>query len=225
MQLPAFVRTLTVAGVLSAAALVQAQDAPKPADAKPAAKVGEAAPDFTLNDMNGKAVKLSDYKDKVVVLEWVNQQCPWCQKAIPAVKELRKKYDPKGVAWLAIDSTYGRKPEDNVAFVKEKELNYAILMDEAGTVGRAYGARTTPHVFVISKGKLVYAGALHNNQDGSKKDADVRNYVDDALQAALDGKDAPVAETKPWGCNVKYQEQKPPRDKHKDEPAKDKKGA
>jgi peroxiredoxin len=202
-------RSFAFLGVLALVATCGAQEAgkttpPAKSDAPVGAKVGAAAPDFTLTDSNGKEHKLSDLKDKVVVLEWVNKECPWCLKAIPAVKALRKTYEPKGVVWLAVDSTHGRKAEDNVAFAKEKDLGYTILMDPDGKVGRLYGAKTTPHVFVINKGTLVYNGALHNNQQGDKPDSEVRNYVDEALGAVLAGKDVPVAETKSWGCSVKY---------------------
>lgn len=179
-------------------------------DQKPAAKaeVGKAAPDFTLTDCFGKQHKLADLKDKVVVLEWVNQQCPWSVKAIEDVKKLRKKFDEKGVVWLGIESTHGRKPGENVEYIKEKELNYPILMDNDGKVGRTYGARTTPHLFVINKGNLVYAGALHDDQYGRKKEGEARHYIDEALTAVLKGEKVPLAETKPWGCSVKYESKK-----------------
>jgi peroxiredoxin len=171
------------------------------------AKVGAAAPDFTLNDESGKKHSLADWKDKVVVLEWVNQQCPWSVKAIDDVKKLRQKYDSKGVVWIGVESTHSRKPEENVQYIKDKQLNFPILMDPDGKVGRSYGAMTTPHIFVIAKGKLVYAGALHNNQQGDKDAAAVRNYVAEALDAVLASQEVPVAETKPWGCSVKYKDQ------------------
>ncbi len=178
-----------------------AEPAEKPA---PAAKVGEAAPDFTLTDCNGKKFTLAELKDKLVVLEWVSQECPFCIKSIPVVKQIQKKYEGKGIVWVGVESTHWRKSEENVNFIKEKELEYTILMDTDGRVGHLYGAKTTPHVFIINKGKLVYAGALSNDQSGKKKPEEVRGYVDEALAAILGGKDVPVAETTPWGCSVKY---------------------
>lgn len=83
-------------------------------------------------------------------------------------------------------------------------MSFPILMDNEGTVGRKYDAKTTPHIYVINKSKLVYKGGLHNNQHGNKKESEVRNYLDEALAAVVAGKEVPVPETKPWGCSVKY---------------------
>jgi peroxiredoxin len=198
---------LLALGVLISTAVGQdAGGKPQAPATKESAKVGQAAPDFALLDSEGKQRKLSDYSGKVVVLEWLSQQCPWSRKALPIMKDLRKKYDGKGIVWLGLDSTNGRKPEENVQYTKDQGLDFPILMDTEGTVGHLFGARTTPHVFVINKGKLVYAGALNNNQQGDKKADEVRNYLDEALTAVLAGKDVPAAETTPWGCGVKYKE-------------------
>jgi peroxiredoxin len=186
-----------------------------------AAKVGQAAPDFTLLDCAGKKQHLADYKDKLVVLEWLNQQCPFSVKAVPIMKELRKKYADKDVLWLGIESTHYRTPEENLQYIKDKELNFPILMDNDGKVGRLYGAKVTPHMFVINKGELVYAGALYSTPEGGDKEAVGRNYVDETLAALLAGKPVPVAETTPKGCNVKY---KPAAEEQKgDKPADEKK--
>gem|GEM_PF-938558 len=178
--------------------------AARAAGPSPTATVGQSAPDFELPDCNGKTHRLSDYRDKIVVLEWVNQQCPWSIKAQSVTKELRKKHQADGVVWLGIDSTFGRKPEEVVQYIKEKDLDIPVLMDGNGRVGRTYGAKTTPHVYLISRGKLVYAGALHNNQYDQKPQSEVRNYLDEALQAVLDGKEIPLPQTTPWGCSIKY---------------------
>jgi len=200
------------------AAIVLAQQSGVPADrvaaekqatvATPQAKVGQPAPSFELLDCTGTKHSLSDYRDKVVVLEWLNQQCPWSVQAIPVMKELRKKYAGRGIVWLGIESTHYRKAEENVQYAKDKELDFPILLDSDGHVGKLYGAKTTPHVFVIDKGTLVYAGALHNNQHGEKKGSEVRNYLDEALQAVLAGKAVPLSETTPWGCTIKYKPEK-----------------
>lgn len=209
MQIERKLLALLTFGLLASGA-VFAQEGAKKDDGKKdeapkTAKVGEAAPDFTLKGCCGTEWKLSDHQDKVVVLEWTNQECPWVIRSIPHVKELVKKYADKDVIWMPIESTRTRKAEENVKYIKDKELPFkTILMDNDGAVGRRYDAKVTPHVFVIAKGKLVYAGALHNDQHGNKEASEVRNYVDDAIQAALDGKEVPVAETRPWGCTVKY---------------------
>jgi len=189
---------------------------------KPATvKVGQDVPDFTVLDCSGKKHKLSDYKDKVLVLDWVNQECPWSRKSVPVVKALEKKYAEKGVVWLGVESTFSRKPEENEKYIEDAGLPFTILMDNDGKVGKAFGAKTTPHVFIINKGKLVYTGALHDDQYGKKPEAEVRNYVDEALAAVLAGKDVPLAETTPWGCGVKYKDaDKPKHGDHKpDKPA------
>jgi hypothetical protein len=121
------------------------------------------------------------------------------------VKELRKKYAGKSVVWLGVESTFWRKPEENTQYLKDKELDFPILMDNDGTVGRMYGAKVTPHIFVINKGKLVYAGALRGKPEGEQPKGESRNYLDEVLKAVLEGKEVPVAETVPWGCSVKYQ--------------------
>ncbi len=198
----------TVVALAQQPAAVQPAGGGQPATSP--AKVGSPAPDFTLLDESGKKHTLSDLKDKVVVLEWVNQQCPWSVKVIEATKALRKKYGPKGVVWLGVESSHFRKAEENIQYIKEKDLGIPILMDNDGKVGRMYGAATTPHLFVINKGTLVYAGALHNNQQNDKKEGEIRNYVDEALAAVLEGKPLPVAETKAWGCSVKYKEEAKP---------------
>ncbi len=196
-----------------AAAEDKKADPPK-GDKKPAAaaeekaaggvKIGDDAPDFTLKNTAGEEIKLSNYKDKIVVLQWVNKECPWCRKSNDVVKELHKKWTEKGVVWLAIDSTNWAKADENAKYAEEMKLPFKQLMDNDGTVGKAYGAKTTPHIFIINKGKLVYNGALHNDQEGTKPAAEKRNYLDESLTAITDGKAVPVAETKPWGCSVKY---------------------
>ena len=202
---------LTIAGLVAwglvSIGTAAAQNAPAAKDEKgkaPAAKVGEAAPEFALLDYAGKKVSLSQYKDKVVVLEWISPECPWSRKVAPLTEALYKKYAAHGVVWLGIDSTNWRKPEEVAKYVQEAKTPYPILLDNDGRVGRAYGAKTTPHVFVIARGKLVYSGALHNDQQGQKKPEDVRQYLDEALAAVLADKPVPLAETTPWGCGVKY---------------------
>jgi peroxiredoxin len=122
------------------------------------------------------------------------------------MKELHKKYSEKDVVWLAIDSTHYQTAEKDAKYKKEKEIPYPILMDADGTVGRTYGARTTPHMFVIDKGTLVYSGAIDN---GSPRQRGSRNYVAEVLDALLAGKDVPIDTSKPYGCSVKYARKSP----------------
>lgn len=162
------------------------------------AEVGKAAPDFTLTGTDGKTYKLADLKDKVVVLEWINRECPVCVKQAPMMKETAAALTKKGVVWLAVDSTHSHKIADNAEHAKKDGLTYPILDDAAGTVGKAYGAKATPTMYVINKGTVAYTGALVQEKDGS------RNYVSEAVEALLAGKEVPTASTKAYGCSVKY---------------------
>ena len=159
-------------------------------------QIGKPAPDFELKGIDGKTYKLADYKDKVVVLEWFNQDCPVSRSYTSKMKELAAKYGESGVVWLAIDSTHYQTAQKDAEYHKKHEMPYPILMDSDGRVGHLYGAKTTPHMFVIDKGKLVYMGAIDDRYE--------RNYVADALTAVRAGKEVPLAETKPFGCSVKY---------------------
>lgn len=174
------------------------------------AAAGKAAarldvPDFTLMDQNGEPVTLSNYAGKIVVLEWVNPQCPFVQRHYNSktMQTLASKYQDKGVVWLAINSTSSAGVKDNKAWVDKYELSYPILDDNLGKVGREYGAKTTPHVFVIDRtGKVVYKGAIDNDPQGEKSDK--VNYVDQTLQQLVQGKTVELKETKSYGCSVKY---------------------
>lgn len=183
---------MSVAAVgLSSVALAQSEK-----DAKGGVEIGKEAPAFELPGIDGKTYKLSDYKDKLVVMEWVNKECPVCAKALPKMKELQKKYAEKGVIWLAIDSTHFHSAGDNQQWVKDEAIVYPVLMDTDGKVGRLYGARTTPHMFIVNKGTLAYMGA-HDDKKG-------RDYISEAVDALLAGKDVASPETKAYGCSIKY---------------------
>jgi peroxiredoxin len=179
-----------------------------------AAVVGQAAPAFSAVDTNGKTVSLADYKGKTVVLEWVNPGCPYVQKHYGAanMQGTQKDAAAKGVVWLAVNSTapeHGdyRKPADMAAWMAEQRASAsATLMDSDGKVGRAYGARTTPHLFVIDPaGKLVYAGAIDSKPTARAADiATATNYVKQALGESLGGKAISTATSQPYGCSVKY---------------------
>jgi hypothetical protein len=143
------------------------------------------------------------------VLEWLNFECPFVQHHYDKAKTmvgLANKYKDKGVVWLAINSTSHTKPADNKAFASGKKLPYPLLDDRSGKVGRAYGARTTPHMFVINAaGAIAYEGAIDNSPLG-KTPAGQKpvNYVDKALAELVAGKEVSTPRTKPYGCSVKY---------------------
>jgi len=188
------------------------KDEKKPEGKSEGAKIGAAAPDFKVTDTSGKAVSLADYKGKVVVLEWFNPECPVVQMHYKAgtTAGLVKEFAPKGVVFLCINSgapgKQGAGTEANANAKKDWKMEQPILLDESGTVGRAYGAKTTPHCFVIDKdGKLVYAGAIDNGSGAKVGD---KNHVREALNAVLAGKPVATAETKAYGCSVKYGEKK-----------------
>lgn len=173
-----------------------------------AAEVGKPAPDFTLTDHNGKAVKLSDHAGKVVVLEWFNEGCPFVKKQYVngAMNETAKKYADKGVVWLAVNSTNSATMASNAKIAKEWKIDRPILDDKSGTVGRLYGAATTPHMYVVdAKGMLVYHGAIDSVPSADPDDiSGATNHVSAALEDVMAGKAVSKSETKPYGCTVKY---------------------
>ncbi|MHC4527652.1 MAG: redoxin domain-containing protein, partial [Planctomycetota bacterium] len=169
---------------------------------------GEAkAPDFALPGFDGKYVSLADYKGKIVVLEWFNDECPFVvyhYEKVSTMVDVANKYKDKGVVWLAINSTNHTTDEQNKKFVEKYKVPYPILDDRPGAVGRAYGASNTPHMVIIdAKGNIAYDGAIDNSPMG-KSTAPLVNYVDQALGQLTAGKTVSEAKTKPYGCNVKY---------------------
>lgn len=176
--------------------------------------VGQAAPDFHVKDTSGKEQSLSAYKGKFVVLEWVNPECPFVQKHYDTsnMQSTQKAAEAKGVVWLTVSSTAPDageylKPTDLAAWVKEKGGKpTATLMDDDGKLGKAYGARTTPHMYIINpQGKLVYAGAIDSKATARKDDVkSATNYVTAALDEALAGKAVTKATSEPYGCSIKY---------------------
>jgi peroxiredoxin len=175
---------------------------------------GQPAPDFTLKDLQGKAVRLSDLKGKYVVLEWVNPDCPYVQKHYNSANmpSLQKEFGAKNVAWLAINSTREghsefKSPRQMDAWMKQKgAAPAATLLDRDSKVGRAYGAVTTPHMYIIDpKGTLVYVGAIDDKRSTRVEDVKTsKNYVRAALGEALAGRAVSTASTTPYGCTVKY---------------------
>lgn len=177
-------------------------------------KPNTTAPDFKLNDMNGKEHKLSDFKGKWVVMEWFNKDCPFVKKHYGSnnMQNLQKIYTDKGVVWLTIySSAKGNQgyEEAKDALTTQKSLkgNQSFLLaDHSGTVGKLYGAQTTPHMFVISpESKVVYTGAIDdNNSPDPQVLAKSKNYVAAALEAGMNNKPVAIAHAKPYGCSVKY---------------------
>jgi peroxiredoxin len=179
-----------------------------------AATTTKAAPDFSLIDSTGKTHKLSDYKGKVVVLEWINFECPFVKKHYSTnnMQSLQKDYTGKGVIWLSICSSAVSKqghytPDDIKIHLKRHQYaGTAYLFDADGTVGKLYGAKTTPDMFIINKdGNIVYTGAIDSIKSTEGSDvAKADNYVKDALDEILAGKEVTKAVTVPYGCSVKY---------------------
>lgn len=185
---------------------------PLPAHAD--AVVGKPAPGFTLTDTDDDKHSLGDYQGKFVVLEWINHDCPFVQKhyGSGSMQKLQRKYTDEGVIWLSINSSAPGK-QGNYAPAEANELTKekgaaptAVLLDPDGEVGRAYGAKTTPHMYVIdAEGILVYAGGIDDKPSTDQADvAGARNHVDAALSEAMVDKPVTVASSAPYGCSVKY---------------------
>lgn len=172
------------------------------------AKVGEAAPAFSLTDQEGKAVTLADFAGKVVVLEWFNDGCPYVQKHYKEghMNNLAAQYKEKGVVWIAVNSTNTTTNEKNKAIATKWTINRSILNDASGATGKAYGAKTTPDMFVIgTDGKIAYKGAIDSTSDSETSSiAASTNYVAKALDETLAKTAVSTPETKPYGCSVKY---------------------
>ncbi|NLX13711.1 MAG: redoxin domain-containing protein [Phycisphaerales bacterium] len=195
------IRTVaTVVAGLGLGLLVYTQLIAAPTAGEAKAQIGQSAPDFSLKDSFGKTFSLSEFKDRIVVLEWMNKDCPFVVEAHNKKRVMQNtyaKFAGKGVIWLGIDTTHGRQVEHNRIWAAEAGLAYPILFDEEGKVGRAYGATNTPHMFVIDKaGKLAYMGAIDDKGEV--------NYVEKAIKELLDDKTVSTPKTPPYGCNVKY---------------------
>jgi peroxiredoxin len=179
----------------------------------PTLTVGAAAPVFTLTGVDGKTYNLADYKGKIVVLEWTNAGCPFVIGHYRSgnMQSLQKKYTEKGVVWLAVNSTNANNPEfkspDQAKKIESewKPAYTAQLYDSDGKIGKLYNAKTTPHIFVIDKnGNLAYQGAIDDDRStNGGKNAKV-NYLSQAADALLAGKQPETTSTNPYGCSVKY---------------------
>ena len=179
-----------------------------------AAAVGQAAPDFELTDTSGKPVKLSDFKGRFVVLEWTNPGCPFVVKhyGTQSMQALQKEAAAKNVVWLSISSTarghadYLEPAGLSAQYKGWGSAPTALLMDDSGKTGKAYGARTTPHMYVVDpKGLLVYAGGIDDKRSSDPEDVKTaKNFVRVALNESLAGKPVSTPSATPYGCSVKY---------------------
>jgi peroxiredoxin len=198
-------KLLTALLTLAASTALFAADSPS---------VGTAAPDFSLTDSKGKAQTVSQYKGKYVVLEWFNPECPFVKKHYGSgnMQKLQEEFTGKGVVWLSIDSSapglegHLTAEQANAKMTEWKTKQTALVLDPDGKAGRSYGAKNTPHMFVINpEGKIVYEGAIDSKATPNPSDiANSTNYVKVALEESLAGKTVSNANTKPYGCSVKY---------------------
>lgn len=177
------------------------------------AELGEPAPDFTLTDVRGTSFSLSQFKGKTIVLEWFNPRCPYVIDAYAdrgVLREMPERWRGEGVVWLTINSQGPEEPgssvQENLEFKKQHGMRRPLLLDPTGVVGRAYGAKTTPHMFVVSDlGILVYRGALDNAPLGVVPDKDAKsNYVDSALRDLRSGRAVMNTEMRAYGSMVMY---------------------
>ena len=176
--------------------------------------VGTNAPDFSLTDSKGKTQSVSQYKGKYVVLEWFNPECPFVKKHYGSgnMQKLQTEFTSKGIVWLTIDSNAPglegnlTAEQANAKIAEWKTKQTALVLDPDGKAGRAYGAKNTPHMFVINpEGKIVYEGAIDSKATPNPSDiASSTNYVKVALEESLAGKTVSNANTRPYGCSVKY---------------------
>lgn len=201
------IKTLFLSALAALSLVVSA-----PAHAAP--ELGKPAPDFTATDTNGKEHKLSDFKGKLVVLEWTNPDCPFVKKHYVSknMQGLQAKYTAQDVVWLSINSSAAGKEgnqtneQANAYMAEVGSAATARLVDATGTAGNLYGAKTTPHMFVIDKeGNLAYEGAIDDNDSANVADAaTAKNYVSAALDSLIAGTPVETAQTQSYGCSVKY---------------------
>lgn len=213
----------TIVAALGVSALVmanqgqyQTQAQEKPEGQESPVRIGGPAPDFTLVDSNGKSHSLSDFKGNFVILEWTNHECPFVVKHYQGghMQETQKWATGKGAIWLSIISSAPGKQGHldgagaNRIREQQKHASTATLLDPTGKVGRLYGARTTPHMFIICpQGMIRYIGAIDSNRSSNPADiAGARNHVREALTELWAGKPVSVPSTQPYGCSVKYQD-------------------
>lgn len=200
-------RLILIAAVLAVSALpVAALAAGLP--------IGKPAPAFEAMDADGRSVRLSDFKGRTVVLEWTNHDCPFVRKHYEsgAMQALQKRWTERGVVWLSvISSAPGEQGAVDGAGAKRLTVERAaapsdVLLDPKGVLGRAYDARTTPHMYIVTgDGILAYQGGIDDKPSTELADiGTARNYVEEALSALAAGKPVAATTTRPYGCTVKY---------------------
>lgn len=177
-------------------------------------EIGRPAPRFTADDTMGQTISLADFKGKTVVLEWTNPDCPFVHKHYDTgnMQALQKEAVADGVIWIAIDSSAKEKEgnyqasELNTIYTDRGAAYSHLVIDELGDIGRQYGAKTTPHMFVINAdGDLVYSGAIDDKPTADKDDVKTaKNYVRQALSDIKAGQPVTTPSTNPYGCSVKY---------------------
>lgn len=213
MKAPVSRRVLMGLSLLGAAALAAGSLLLSP-QAGAAARAGDSAPAFAALDSNGKTVSLADFAGKTVVLEWTNHDCPFVKKHYGAgnMQSLQKEAVAQDVVWLSVISSAPGK-QGHVDGARANELSTTrnaaathVLLDPQGVMGQAYGARTTPHMYVITgDGKIAYQGAIDSKSTANPADIPgATNYVRDALAAVRAGRQPAVTTTAPYGCSVKY---------------------
>lgn len=179
-----------------------------------AQEIGKAAPPFSAKDLKGESVSLADLKGKVVVLEWANFSCPFVKKHYAGgnMPGLQAAYESKGVVWITVNSSakgkqgYAEAGEMKAIIAEHGNKAAHFIMDTDGTIGKAYDAKVTPHLFIINKdGVLAYDGAIDSKASTDAADiASADKLFANALDAVLAGKPVPNAKNKPYGCGVKY---------------------
>jgi hypothetical protein len=203
-------RQLLAIGFFCAATILTVNAQPASAQAR----IGAPAPTFTLTDSKGRAVSLADFKGKTVVLEWTNHECPYVRKHYSGnnMQALQKKWTGQGVVWLSMISS-GPGLDGHVSPEQANKLTTdrgaapsAVLFDPTGKVGRAYNARTTPHMYVIAgDGALAYMGGIDDQPSARLEDLKIaKNFVDQALSEIAQGKPVSVTSSRAYGCSVKY---------------------
>ncbi len=199
-----------LAGAAAPARALPPAPAPAPAeDVPPVATLGKPAPPFELLDTTGRTRRLADYEGRIVVLEWLDPDCPVVDRVYRAgamQKAYRKAREIDGsIAWLAINSTRGTTPGRNDLWIRQQGLAYPVLIDENGAVRRRYDARRAPHMFVIDKeGGLRYHGAIDDNAYGTKRPEETTNFVVAAIRDIVRGDVVARERVKPYGCAIKY---------------------
>ena len=179
-----------------------------------ASVAAKQAPTFDTIDTNGNQIALSDLEGKLVVMEWSNHRCPFVKKHYDSqnIQKLQNKYTDQDVVWITVISSAPNKQghvsadEANQIASKHGATPTHIIIDESGKIGKDYGAKTTPHMFVLSEDQhIIYQGAIDSIASANPKDIETAtNYVADALDSAIKGEAVVISETSPYGCSVKY---------------------